>query len=120
MWLKPEIAKPSLEPNPKAHGEIVPRMLFPTINWQTGPTAMDQIRYAARNKFCAVITYHGSIHLVEPYSLRYPSTGNEILHVWELEKNGMPSHQHKSFKTYEIDSASISNHTFVPQWKVEL
>jgi len=119
-WLKPEIAKPSLQPMPQASGEIVPRSLFPKINWQTGPTAMDQVRYAARNKFCALISYHGSTRLVEPYSLRYPSTGKEILHVWELEKNGVPSDMHKSFKTYEINSVSISNHTFIPKWEVEL
>ena len=119
-WLEPETAKPSLQPDPEARGEIVPRTLFPKINWQTGPTAMDQVRYAARNKFCALISYHGSTRLVEPYSLRYPSTGNEILHVWELEKDGMPSDEHKSFKTHEIDSVSISNHTFIPKWEVEL
>ncbi|HHA18459.1 MAG TPA: nucleotidyl transferase AbiEii/AbiGii toxin family protein [Methylophaga sp.] len=119
-WLKPEIAKPSLQPMPQASGEIVPRSLFPKINWQTGPTAMYQVRYAARNKLCALISYHRSTRLVEPYSMRYPSTGNEILHVWELEKNGMPSDMHKSFKTHEIDSASISNHTFIPKWEVEL
>lgn len=119
-WLEPEIARPSLQPMPQASGEIVPRLLFPKINLQTGPTAMDQIRYAARNKLCALISYHGLTCLVEPYSLRYPSTGNEILHVWELEKNGMTSEMHKSFKTYEIDSVTISNHTFTPKWEVEL
>ena len=105
---------------PQASGKIVPRLLFPKINWQTGPTAMDQIRHAARNKLCVLISYHGTTRLVEPYSLRYPPTGNEILHVWELEKNGMPSNMHKSLKTYEIDSAFISNHTFIPKWEVEL
>ena len=119
-WLKPEIAKPRLKTNPEAIGKIFPRSLFPKINWQTGPTAMDQVRHAVRNKLCALISYHGSTRLVEPYSLRYPSTGNEILHVWELEKNGMPSNMHKSFKTHEIDSASTSNHTFIPKWEVEL
>ena len=119
-WLKPEIAKPSLKTNPEAIGKIFPRSLFPKINWQTGPTAMDQIRRAARNKLCVLISYHGATRLVEPYALRYTSNGNEILYVWELEKNGMPSNMHKSFKTPEIDSASISNHTFIPKWEVEL
>lgn len=119
-WLKPDIAKPSLQPNPSAKGKIVPRVLFPKIDWQTGPTAMDQIRYAARNKFCALISYHGLRRLVEPYSLRYPLTGNEILYIWELEKNGIPSNMHKCYKTHEIDSASISDQIFIPKWEVEL
>ena len=119
-WLEPDIAKPILQPMPNATGEIVPRSLFPSVNWQTGPTAIDQVQHAARNKLCAIISYHGSTRLVEPYSLRYPSIGNEILHVWEVEKNGIPSDMHKSFKTHEIDSASISNHSFVPKWEIEL
>lgn len=61
-----------------------------------------------------------AVSWIESNSLRYPSTGNELLHVWELEKNGMPSNMHKVFKTHEIDSASISNHAFIPKWEVEL
>lgn len=119
-WLQPDLAKPSLEPMPQASGHVVPRSFFPTVNWRTGPSAIDQIRHATQNKLCALVSYHGSMRLVEPYSLRYPATGNEILHVWEVERNGMPSNQHKSFKTNEIDSASISNRTFIPKWEIEL
>ncbi len=119
-WLKPEIAKPSLPVMPQASGKTAPRVMFPKVSWQNGPTAMDQIRYAARNKLCAIVSYHGSTRLVEPYSLRYPSTGNEILHVWELKKNGIRTNMHKSLKTNEIRSASVSEYTFVPKWVVEL
>jgi len=119
-WMEPDKAKPKLQPMPEAVGESIPRTLFPSVNWQTGPTALDQVRYAARNKLCANISYHGSMRLVEPYSLRYPSKGNEMLHVWELETDGTPSNMYTCFKTHEIDSASISNRTFIPKWAVEL
>ena len=119
-WLHPELAKPELEPHPNAVGAVVDRILFPKINWKTGPTSMDIIRQAARNKFCAIVSYHGSTRIVEPYSLRYPRTGSEILHVWETEKNDSPSNQHKSFKTNEIDGAKISDVIFNPKWIVEL
>ncbi len=119
-WLEPENAKPNLQPMPQAIGQVVPRTFFPTVNWRTGPSVMDQIRHAAQNKLCALVSYHGSMRLVEPYSLRYPATGNKILHVQEIEKNGMPSNKHKSFITSEIDSASISNKTFIPKWEIEL
>jgi predicted nucleotidyltransferase component of viral defense system len=119
-WLQPETAKPPLQPIPQAQGRSVPRVLFPGTTWQAGPAAMDRIRYAAHNRLCALVTYHGSTRLVEPYSLRYPSTGNENLHVWEVEKNGAPSNRHKVFKAHEIESASISNRVFTPKWEVEL
>ena len=67
-----------------------------------------------------LISYHGSVRLVEPYSLRYPSRGNELLHVQEIEKNGMPSNTHKAYKTHEIEFASISDRTFAPRWAIEL
>ena len=119
-WLQPETAKPRLQPMPQAQGRSAPRVLFPSTTWQVGPAAMDRIRYASHNRLCALVTYHGSTRLVEPYSLRYPSTGNENLHVWEVEKNGAPSNQHKVFKTHEIESATVSKQTFNPKWEVEL
>ena len=81
---------------------------------------MDRIRQAARNKLAVLVSYHGSMHLVEPYSLRYPPTGNEILHVWEIKKDGMTSEKPKSFKTSEINSATITDRAFTPKWAIEL
>ena len=119
-WLEPEFAKPELESMPSASGQIVSRELFPSVNWETGPSVLDQIRHAARNRLCAIVMYHGSERLVEPYSLRYSETGNELLHVWEIKKNGAQSDMHKSFKTKEIERASISNNVFTPRWAIEL
>jgi len=120
-WLEPAIAKPSLAPMPGTSGQTATRMFFPSVGRLTGAAfAIEQIRRAAHNRQCALISYHGSMRLVEPYSLRYPSTGNELLFVREIEKNGRPSNENKSYKIHEIDSASISNRTFVPKWTVEL
>ncbi len=123
-WLEPEIAKPKLSPMPQVSGQIVPRKFFPTIGHQTGSSlAMEVIRRAAHNRQCVLISYHGNTRLVEPYSLRYPSTGNELLYVREIEKNGMPSSKRNNptaYKTHEIDLASISNKTFIPKWEIEL
>lgn len=119
-WLQPDIAKPRLPRMPNAQGRSVPRILFPSTTWQAGPAALDRIRYAAHNRLCAIVTYKNSVRIVEPYSLRYPSTGNENLHVWELEKDGIPVNDHKTYKTHEIESASVSNRPFVPRWEVEI
>jgi hypothetical protein len=81
---------------------------------------MDRIRYAAHNRLCAVIRYQGSLRVVEPYSLRYPSTGNENLHVWELEKDGRMVNDHRTYTVHEIESASVSKQPFNPKWEVEL
>ncbi|MCK5606170.1 nucleotidyl transferase AbiEii/AbiGii toxin family protein [Candidatus Pacearchaeota archaeon] len=123
-WLEPEVAKPVLNPVPDAIGQRVLRSFFPTTRIQTGPgLTLDTIRRAAHNRQCVLISYHGHNRLVEPYSLRYPSTGNEILYVRELEKDGMPSSKRShptAYKTHKIELAIISNKTFTPIWEVEL
>lgn len=120
-WLEPNIAKPNPAPMPQAKGHIVPRTFFPTVGRLIGSSlAMEQIRRAAHNKQCALISYHGNKRLVEPYSLRHPSTGNEILYVHEIEKDGISIDAPRQYKTHEIDSASISDRAFTPKWAIEL
>lgn len=69
---------------------------------------------------CALLSYHGSMRLVEPYSVRLHKTGNQVLHAWEVEKNGFPSQSHKSFIISQIDNAEVSTTSFLPKWLVEL
>jgi len=119
-WLEPDSILSPLSPMKEASGQLVPRVMFPEINPEIGMVPMDQIRYAARNRLCAIVQYHRSERLVEPYSVRHPSTGNILLHVLELEKNGRYSNKHKSFKINQITSASVSDVSFSAKWLVEL
>lgn len=119
-WLDPTNARPELEPMPEAIGLPVERKMFPDITASAGPSAIDKIRRAAGSRFLVLVEYKGIERLVEPYSLRYTSTGNEILHVWEVKKNGEKSESHKSFITDKLTFISTSNHTFNPKWLVEL
>jgi len=123
-WLDPEIAKPVPESIISAIGERAPRQFFPKAGIRSGREyILETIRRAAHNRQCVMITYHGHNRLVEPYSLRYPATGNEILYVREIEKDGIQSdkiNHPTAYKTHEIDSAIISDRIFIPKWKVEL
>ena len=105
---------------PYASGSIKERQLFPDIALGQASSSLDQIRRAARNRFLVLVEYKGSSRLVEPYSLRYPTTGNEILHVWEVEKNGNTSNQHKSFVTEKLRYIETTDKIFTPKWEVEL
>ncbi len=81
---------------------------------------MDQIRYAARNRLCIEIEYHGFKRLVEPYSLRRPGTGNLLLYVFELEKGHARTNDIRSYKINEIVSAEVKQQAFSPRYVVEL
>jgi len=123
-WLEPEIANPVPEPMIAVSGQRVPRQFFPKAGIRTGVEfVLETIRRAAHNRQCVMISYHGYNRLVEPYSLRYPATGNEILYVREIEKDGILSDKinHPSaYKTKEIETAIITNRVFMPKWEVEL
>ena len=83
-------------------------------------SAMDRIRYAARNRLLARVRYHGFERLVEPYSLRMPGTGNLLLYVYELERGGSWSESIKALKVAEIADVEVTNRSFQPRYFVEL
>ena len=114
------LAGQQLSSMPQARGTLVERQMYPDISPRFAPSTLDQIRRAARNRFLVLVEYKGSERLVEAYSLRYPATGNEILHVWEVRKNGMTSNRHKSYNTSRLTYLSASDKTFTPKWQIEL
>lgn len=79
-----------------------------------------QLRYAARNRLCVLLQYDGVTRIVEPYSLRRPSTGNVLLYVYELLRAGTLSQQIKAFKVHEITSIEITKDIFNPRYVIEL
>jgi hypothetical protein len=81
---------------------------------------LDSIRYAARNRLCAEVSYHGAPRLAEPYSLRMPKTGNLLLYVFELLKGGVPTQIIKAYKVAELQAAKVTEKAFRPRFMVEL
>lgn len=81
---------------------------------------MDRVRYAARNRLLARVTYHGVPRLVEPYSLRMPKTGNLLLYVFEVERGFGPGEGLKAFEVAELGDVELTEQPFQPQYLVEL
>ena len=119
-WLEPALADRELSSMPQANGMPAARKLFPDMTYGVAPSALENIRKAARNRLMVLVSYNGTKRLIEPYSLRYLATGNQNLHVWEVEKNGRSSNIHKTYTTNQLKYLSTSNQTFVPKWKIEL
>ena len=132
---RPEVELSGIPGAEKA--ERVPRVMFAgapglgslgsgvgPLEWaQEAPAfsnAMESIRFSARNRLLARVTYHGVERLVEPYSLRRPSTGNLLLYVYEVRRGGIPSGGIKAFKVAEIESAAATDQPFAAQYLVEL
>jgi predicted nucleotidyltransferase component of viral defense system len=121
-WLEPAAATPRAEPVPVKAGEIlIPRVYFPTYrSFGTGERYLETVRFAARNRLCVRVDYHGDRRLVEPYSLRRPKTGNRLLYVHERTKNGFPVNAIRAYKIDEIDGVATTDIPFTPKWLIEL
>lgn len=133
-WIDEHHEEPALAVVSHKIGEVtLPRVHFPEPGIMQerrigiGPNAnitfsryIDQIRYAARNRLCIEINYHGFKRLVEPYSLRRPSTGNTLLYVFELQKGFISTNGIRSYKINEIVSAEVKQQAFNPRYLIEL
>lgn len=133
-WLEPGVAsKPPARIAAKPGERILPRAQFPSFAAQvlsmvSGPSGLggrsrvgiDALRYAARNRLMARVVYHGLVRTVEPYSLRQKATGNTLLYVYEIEKDGRPSGRVKAFKVDEIQFATVIDRPFAPRYFVEM
>jgi predicted nucleotidyltransferase component of viral defense system len=131
-WMDVNAIDVVLKEIPHKLGEItMPRVHFPqssvfTRRLEIGRSIdgvskyFDQIRYAARNRLCVEINYHGVSRLIEPYSLRQPATGNKLLYAYELTRGGMVSNEIKSYKIHQIMAAEVKQQVFSPRYAVEL
>lgn len=121
-WLDPAAASPPPEPVRGKPGEtLIPRVYFPTyLSFGAGARHLEAVRFAARNRLCVRIRYHGHERLVEPYSLRQPKTGNQLLYVHERTKDGFPVDDIRAYKVAEIDGVETTAIPFTARWLVEL
>lgn len=81
---------------------------------------LDKIRYAARNRLCVEIEYHGINRIIEAYSMRKTATRNVLLYAFELKRNNVVSDSIKAYKIGDITNAVITQQSFIPRYNVEL
>jgi len=76
---------------------------------------LDVIRFAAANRLCVLLGYHGTKRLVEPYALHTTIDGNLILHTVRTDNR-----EHRTYSIDKIESAELTQRPFVPQYAIEL
>ena len=133
-WME---ARPVVEKLPnvtvQAGDVAVPRMPFPQMERaRFGRVALsgggafgyyavlDKVRYAARNRLCAEIQYHGVLRIAEPYSLRTRGTENLLLYVHEISRGGVRTETTKAYMVAQIQGVRITESEFYPRYVVEL
>ena len=81
----------------------------------TTQSALEVIRFAAANHLLVELGYQGSRRRIEPYSLRRSREGNVTLEAHNVERD-----EHRSYRVDRIESARVTNDTFVPRYAIEL
>ena len=87
----------------------------PATAWTWGMgVALEPIRFAASNRLCVELGYHGSRRVIEPYSLRRTRDGFLLLHALRADNR-----QHRSYRVEQIQSVNVTTRPFRPVYRVE-
>lgn len=81
--------------------------------WGTG-YAFETVRFAAANRLCVELGYHGSVRVIEPYSLRRTRAGYLLLHAIRADNR-----QHRSYRMDQIVSVRVTTRPFRPIYRIE-
>lgn len=76
---------------------------------------LEVIRFAGANRLCVLLGYNGTKRLVEPYSLRLTKEGNLVLHTIRTD-----SREPRAYRVDRIESAELTQRSFVPVYEMEL
>ena len=124
-WMEPQIvlAEPTVIPGGTRERTAL-RIAFAhatdTRRFGIGSQPLSKITYAARNRLCLRLRYKGIERIVEPYSIRYPTTGNTLLYVWERIRGGVRTQQIKAFNISRIQNVEITKEPYIARYVVEL
>ncbi|MEI8334117.1 MAG: nucleotidyl transferase AbiEii/AbiGii toxin family protein [Chloroflexota bacterium] len=86
----------------------------PTVSVWRSVVPLEPIRFAASNRLCVELGYHGSVRVIEPYSLRRTRDGHFLLHALRVD-----GHEHRSYRVDQIQSARVTTRPFRPVYRVE-
>jgi predicted nucleotidyltransferase component of viral defense system len=134
LWIEARVIVERLPRVTVGEGEVaVPRAAFPQMELAKfgraalsgggsfgSYAALEKIRYAARNRLCAEIQYHGVLRIAEPYALRTRGTGNLLLYVHEISRGGVRTETTKAYMVAQIRGVRITESEFHPRYTVEL
>ncbi len=76
---------------------------------------LQRIQFAAANRVCVALGYHGKIRTVEPLSFRRSKDGNRLLYGFERDAGHA-----KAYSLSKIQSVIVTNQPYTPRYPVEI
>jgi predicted nucleotidyltransferase component of viral defense system len=80
-----------------------------------GSSFIESIRFAGVNRLRVLLTYQGSVRIIEPYSLRRTRDGNIVVYAIKTE-----SREVRSYRLDRIQNVEVTREVFIPVYAVEL
>jgi predicted nucleotidyltransferase component of viral defense system len=111
-WLHGTLATHELAPTHLATGEIFQI----DDHYRSRSTAvLYKIQFAAGNRICIKMRYHGKERIIEPLSFRTAKNGNQLFYGFERDESKV-----KAYTISEIESVEITNLPYTEQHLVEI
>lgn len=76
---------------------------------------LQRIQFAAANRVCVSLGYHGKLRTIEPLSFRRSSEGNRLFYGYEREAGHV-----KAYSLCKIESVEVTNLNYVEKYPVEI
>ena len=114
-WLNGGIAPPAPTKIPIGLDEEVVSAYSTGQELGMNAPALERIRFAAANRLCVDLGYHGDVQRVEPYSLRRTHGGDVVLYACEAD-----SFEYVTYWTRGFSEVEITGQAFVPKYDNEL
>jgi len=86
-----------------------------TIEVWPGQGPIERIRFAGANHLLVELGYHGTVRLIEPYSLRRNTAGHLLIYAVEAQTGEI-----RAYRTDRIESVRVTPTSFRPRHAIEL
>jgi hypothetical protein len=114
-WLEGRPVVPVGAPQSSLGADLEVAWAPPSMITAWGTVApLEAIRFAAANRLCVDLGYHGTVRRVEPYSLRRTRDGHLLLYAVRRDPRA-----DRSYRVDRIESVRISKESFTPAYPVE-
>lgn len=113
-WLTGLQPSKPLETLPRRAGEILFRPGRISSAFSIEPI-LQRIQFAAANRVCISLGYHGKVRTVEPLSFRRSSEGNRLFYGFERDAGHV-----KAYSLRKIDSVDVTTLSYVEKYPVEI
>ena len=114
-WLNEGIAPPAPTKIPIGLDEEVVSAYSTGQELGMNAPALERIRFAAANRLCVDLGYHGDVQRVEPYSLRRTRGRDVVLYACEAD-----SFEYVTYWTRGFSEVEITGQAFIPKYDNEL